>query len=472
MIDAQLLKRFKLFQKKTGKYSDFKLDLVEFDYPLIKNIYKSFTKGKTPKYDENNTGIQVIKSGQARGYYNNFDFTKPQYLQVDSYSKEDKKNLIQGDLLINTTGKGTAGRVTFFDLIGKYVADSHISILRFDKSKIDPFYILNFFINFGFSRLESLAEGSGGQVELPLHVIEQFKIPIPKSLNQSYNSLEIQQILVEFIEYYQNETARRLSILNIISNKIIEVETLVLPLFFNKHPSVKKRFNAFCKLKMIDLILEDLKFESKRVHSNNSAELICKKRMGFTPDRSVEGDINWFTVSDLTKNASLYIDNPDTKEKTTMELIKKKVSEKSDKYLPIKKGDVLVSFKLTVGLVKIYNSDLPAYCNEAIDILTPFENIDSRFLAYNCIIEYPQYGEKTNNGLTLNDEHKKSINIRIPKPINDFSSLQIQEIIIEFIESYLKKMNHKRHTANSFRQVFTKHTQLIIQKTFANDKTI
>ena len=47
-----------------------------------------------------------------------------------------KRQLQKGDILINSTGRGTAGRVTLFNLDGDYVADSHITIVRLDEKKI------------------------------------------------------------------------------------------------------------------------------------------------------------------------------------------------------------------------------------------------------------------------------------------------------------------------------------------------
>jgi len=161
--------------------------------------------------------------------------------------------------------------------------------------------------------------------------------------------------------------------------------------------------------------------------------------MGFTPKTSSMGNINWFSVKDLGEIKGLYINNPNSRKKTTMELIKQSIDKrntgKSEKLISIKKNDILISFKLTVGVVKIYNSDEPLYCNEAIDILTVDEKVtDSRYIAYNCILEYPNYGTKTNNGVTLNDDDKKNIKIFIPKDLENYSSLEIQKIIADFIE--------------------------------------
>ena len=200
--------------------------------------------------------------------------------------------------------------------------------------------------------------------------------------------------------------------------------------FFEKWRKEKNKYQ--------DLNIEEVEFEIKRIHSDNKDDLVCRKRMGFTPKTILNGTINWFSVKDLSNIKGLFIIYPDTIKKTTMDLIKqavdKKNTGKSEKLIPIKKGDVLVSFKLSVGIVKIYNSDEIAYCNEAIDILTPKENIYNKYLAYNCMTEYLQYGTQTNNGLTLNDDDKKKIKIYIPKPYKTYSSYDIQKILVEFLE--------------------------------------
>ncbi len=75
-------------------------------------------------------------------------------------------------------------------------------------------------------------------------------------------------------------------------------------------------------------------------------------------------------------------------------LIKEKVDKnnngKSEKLIPIKRNDILISFKLTVGSMKIYNSDEVAYCNEAIDILTIKKECFNKYIAFICMF-FPAY---------------------------------------------------------------------------------
>lgn len=144
-------------------------------------------RGKSVNYGTANT--QVIKSGQARGY-TEFDFTQKHY--VDNAFTADERNLQKGDLLINSTGVGTAGRVTLFNLDGDYVVDSHITILRLNQQKALPKYILYALATIGFDNIEKLANGQSGQIELSLATISEIRVPIPP--------IEIQQKIITEIE--------------------------------------------------------------------------------------------------------------------------------------------------------------------------------------------------------------------------------------------------------------------------------
>lgn len=144
-----------------------------FTSEKLANLASLLRRGKATKYGK--SSIQVIKSGQARGHFE-FDFTEKHYAQ--SSFKLDERQLKPGDLLINSTGKGTAGRVTYFDLPGTFVVDSHITILRTNE-KLHPKFGLYSLDRIGFKALESLAHGSSGQIELSLDTIGQIEIPLP-----------------------------------------------------------------------------------------------------------------------------------------------------------------------------------------------------------------------------------------------------------------------------------------------------
>lgn len=161
-------KAFSLTPKKNVSI-DTKWELVS-----IRELNTLLKRGKSTKYGDSK--VQVIKSGQARGY-SKFSF-KEKYFTVNAFIS-DERNLKKGDILINSTGVGTAGRVTFFNLEGSFVADSHITIFRVND-KINPKYAADYLsYMIGFKNIESLATGLSGQIELSLETIKQIKIPLP-----------------------------------------------------------------------------------------------------------------------------------------------------------------------------------------------------------------------------------------------------------------------------------------------------
>lgn len=171
---------------ETVDYSNIQWPTVNLD-----EVSVLIQRGKSPKYGEG--GPQIIKSGQARGNFS-FDFTQKFYVTKDF--EIDHRKLQNGDLLINSTGVGTAGRVTFFELEGAYLVDSHITIVRLDITKVLPKFVLFNLVNFyGFKGIEAMAKGNGGQIELSLATIKALKIPLPP--------IEVQQQIVSELDGYQ-----------------------------------------------------------------------------------------------------------------------------------------------------------------------------------------------------------------------------------------------------------------------------
>lgn len=162
--------------------------LINSKYNQLKLIDLSILlkRGKSAKYG--NSKIQIIKSGQARGWYD-FDFSERYY--VDETFVIDERKLVRGDLLINSTGVGTAGRVTYFGEDGDFVVDSHITIFRPNQNLILPKYALCALGVIGFDNIENMALGQSGQIELSLDIIGNIKIPVPP--------IDIQKQIVEEI---------------------------------------------------------------------------------------------------------------------------------------------------------------------------------------------------------------------------------------------------------------------------------
>ena len=176
---------------------------------------------------------------------------------------------------------------------------------------------------------------------------------------------------------------------------------------------------------------------------------IFNLQMGKTPLRENKlywnkGEYNWISISDMNFSEK-YVSF--TKEKITNLAVK----ESGIKIIP--KNTVIMSFKLSIGKVKIVNDDI--YSNEAIMAFIPKENIpiDKNFLYYSLkSVKWNEGINKAVKGLTLNKSliSEKEIllpNLTIQKEIA--SNLDNIENFLELRKrqlDYLKELNKSLFT--------------------------
>lgn len=108
-------------------------------------------------------------------------------------TKRTDRIVRQDDVLVNSTGQGTLGRVARWTRSEQVVTvDSHITIVRFDPRLVDPACA-----GYGLleieSEIEGLAEGSTGQTELRRDLLGGLTIRIPHDDAQLALGAELRQ---------------------------------------------------------------------------------------------------------------------------------------------------------------------------------------------------------------------------------------------------------------------------------------
>lgn len=131
-------------------------------------------RGISPSYVED-CGIPIINQKCIRKGAISNDFLK--YHSKDKKHTKEKQ-LKKGDILINSTGVGTAGRVGIFSSESYFLADSHITILRVDEKLVIPEFVF-YNLRKREDEIESYAEGSTGQIELGREKIKEIPILLP-----------------------------------------------------------------------------------------------------------------------------------------------------------------------------------------------------------------------------------------------------------------------------------------------------
>lgn len=163
-------------------------DEVPFEIPeswewvRLKNItVKEIKRGKSPKYaDSSNVYVFAQKCNVKLG---GIDISLTKCLDVKTFEKYPiDEYMINEDIIINSTGNGTLGRIGMFhdsDRINDFtiVPDSHVTIIRACKYLIKDylFYTLKYYQPY----LEKLGEGSTNQTELRPSTVAELFIPIP-----------------------------------------------------------------------------------------------------------------------------------------------------------------------------------------------------------------------------------------------------------------------------------------------------
>ncbi|MGL4450628.1 MAG: restriction endonuclease subunit S [Cetobacterium sp.] len=130
----------------------------------LENLTNYIARGIPPKYSENLNDMIVINQKCIRD--GKLSLKDSRYHNYSLKKVAEEKILKKYDILINSTGVGTLGRVCQNLLDNEnLIVDTHVTIVRPNLEKINPIY-LGFAIRNNQKFIESLGEGSTGQTEL------------------------------------------------------------------------------------------------------------------------------------------------------------------------------------------------------------------------------------------------------------------------------------------------------------------
>lgn len=157
-----------------SKWTEKKLgDLISF-----------VAKGIPPKYTTKKSGSSIVVLNQKTNRNFLIDYSVSRLNDTERKKVPADKLLKDYDILINSTGVGTAGRVAqLFKVSEPTTVDGHMIIVRANTKKIDPLY-LGYALKSQQSMIEGLQEGSTGQTELNRQrLLDEISIVYPESLD-------------------------------------------------------------------------------------------------------------------------------------------------------------------------------------------------------------------------------------------------------------------------------------------------
>ncbi len=183
--------------------SEIEDDEIPFEVPEswcwchLGEICNEIKRGKSPKYVDRSDYLAFAQKCNVKT--GGIDLSLALYLDeksIDRYSEED--NLIQGDVVINSTGGGTMGRVGYYEtkvpegIKGVY-PDSHVTVIR-SIGNINQHY-LYYILKHNQPVLEDCGTGSTNQTELKPAVLANFVIPLPPLEEQEEIVKKVEELL-------------------------------------------------------------------------------------------------------------------------------------------------------------------------------------------------------------------------------------------------------------------------------------
>ena len=181
----------KYYENLNGEVTEI-TDQIPFDIPTswqwvrLETVCSYIQRGKSPKYSSiKRFPVVAQKCNQWSG----FSLEKALFIAPETVQSYQEERILQnGDLLWNSTGLGTLGRMAIYrsDLnpYGWAVADSHVTVIR-PMSQIISDYLFSYFASPTVqSVIEDKADGSTKQKELATSTIKGYYVPLPPTKEQ------------------------------------------------------------------------------------------------------------------------------------------------------------------------------------------------------------------------------------------------------------------------------------------------
>jgi type I restriction enzyme S subunit len=164
------------------------LGLALFDQALeragrnvtVGDLAKSLTRGVAPKYTDPGLGVPVLNQKCIRDGWASVEAAR----WMQDVPVSDAKKAQRHDVVVNSTGVGTLGRVARWLGRESIAVDGHVTVVRPDAERYSP-------VVFGYAMLatqlniEALGEGSTGQTELSRGRLAGLRIGVPSGSEAS-----------------------------------------------------------------------------------------------------------------------------------------------------------------------------------------------------------------------------------------------------------------------------------------------
>ena len=177
--------------------------VVDFAQQLDSTLKVGCMVAALPYYPYSCNPKDILKAQKCNQKNGSIAIHDAKYLDETIKHKYEQDNYLQGnDIVINSTGGGTLGRIGYIleELIQNslpIVPDSHVTTIR-TKNDVLPRYIY-FFLKFNQPYLEKMGVGSTNQTELRPDTIKELLVPLPP-IEEQHRIVERLEVLLTLCE--------------------------------------------------------------------------------------------------------------------------------------------------------------------------------------------------------------------------------------------------------------------------------
>lgn len=161
--------------------------MAEWREKALGDITGYISKGIPPAYTDKNSTTAICVLNQKCNKNFDISYEDSRYHDVALRKVPSEKMLRAEDVLINSTGEGTAGRVAqIFRIPVPTTIDGHMIVMR-PTDEVDSVYY-GYAIKNCQKKLESIAEGSTGQTEINRRRLQEevlIKYPVDKDIQKA-----------------------------------------------------------------------------------------------------------------------------------------------------------------------------------------------------------------------------------------------------------------------------------------------
>ncbi|MBF9676710.1 restriction endonuclease subunit S [Streptococcus pseudopneumoniae] len=427
-----------------------------WEWVRLNDITSYIQRGKSPKYS--NIPIYPVIA-QKCNQWSGFSIDLARFIDPETVHSYQKERLLRdGDLMWNSTGLGTLGRLAIYhenkNPYGWAVADSHVTVIRVLSGFINCHFIYNFLSSpIVQSVIEEKASGSTKQKELLTKTIKEYLIPLPPLAEQQRIIEAIESALEKVDEYAESynrleqldkefpDKLKKSILQYAMQGKLVEQDPNdeSVEVLLEKIRAEKQKLFEEGKIKKKDLDIsivsqgddssyyEEVPYEIPKSWEWVRFSTLVEIVRGGSPrpikdylTSEVDG-INWIKIGD-TEKGEKYINN-----------VKEKIKKSGlNKTRFVKKGTFLLTNSMSFGRPYILNVD--GAIHDGWLAISNYENSLNRdylFYILSSNVVYSQFLSLISGAVVKNLNSDKVASILIPLP-----PLPEQSRIVDKIEQF------------------------------------